>query len=87
MKKVTINKKPILINASVLKPKYAKLLNNIGATIETARQNAVRAINIELVKANFEIGRHIVEFEQQGNDRAEYGSDLLASLSKDLTLK
>jgi predicted nuclease of restriction endonuclease-like (RecB) superfamily len=87
MKKVTVNKKTILINAAVLKPKYAKLLNNIGATIETARQNAVRAINIELVKANFEIGRHIVEFEQQGNERAEYGSDLLASLSKDLTLK
>jgi DUF1016 N-terminal domain len=87
MKKVTINKKSTLIKAAVLKPKYAKLLNNIGATIETARQNAVRAINIELVKANFEIGRHIVEFEQQGNERAEYGSDLLASLSKDLTVK
>ncbi len=66
------------------KPKYEKLLADIGLTIETARQNAVRAINTELVKANWEIGRHIVEFEQVGQERAEYGSELLARLSKDL---
>lgn len=34
------------------KPKYEKLLADIGLTIETARQDAVRAINTELVKAN-----------------------------------
>jgi predicted nuclease of restriction endonuclease-like (RecB) superfamily len=66
------------------KPKYEKLLASIGITIETARQNAVKAVNTELVKANWEIGRHIVEFEQHGQERAEYGSDLLARLSKDL---
>jgi DUF1016 N-terminal domain len=69
------------------KPNYNKLLTDIGLTIETARQNAVKAINTELVKANWEIGRHIVEFEQQGNERAEYGTDLLARLSKDLKLR
>ena len=63
---------------------YNKLLADIGLAIETARQNAVKAINTELVKANWEIGRHIVEFEQKGNERAEYGSALLARLSKDL---
>ncbi len=63
---------------------YDKLLTSIGLTIEAARQNAVKAINIELVKANWEIGRHIVEFEQRGNERADYGSALLAKLSKDL---
>lgn len=42
----------------VSKPKYEKLSADIGLTIETARQNAVRAINTELVKANWEIGRH-----------------------------
>ena len=68
----------------LVKPKYEKLLADIGLTIETARQNAVRAINTELVKSNWEIGRHIIEFEQHGQDRAEYGSDLLARLSKDL---
>lgn len=70
----------------ISKPKYAKLLADIGIAIESARQSAVMAINIQLVKANWEIGRHIVEFEQRGKERAEYGSDLLSRLSKDLTL-
>jgi predicted nuclease of restriction endonuclease-like (RecB) superfamily len=66
------------------KPKYEKLLSDIGLTIEAARQNAIRTINTELVKANWEIGRHIVEYEQHGQERAEYGSELLTKLSKDL---
>lgn len=69
------------------KTKYEKLLADIGLTIEQARQNAIRAINTELVKANWEIGRHIVEFEQHGEERAEYGSELLTKLSKDLRQK
>lgn len=67
-----------------VKPNYNKLLADIGLAIESARQNAIKVVNTELVKANWEIGRHIVEFEQQGNERAEYGTDLLARLSKDL---
>lgn len=68
------------------KNKYNDLLSNIGQTIETARQNAVKAVNTELVKANWEIGRHIVLFEQHGHERAEYGSNLLTKLAKDLKL-
>ncbi|MEP7251987.1 MAG: PDDEXK nuclease domain-containing protein, partial [Ginsengibacter sp.] len=64
--------------------KYNQLLDSIGLTIEQARQNAIKAINTELVKANWEIGRHIVEYEQHGQERAEYGSKLLSKLSKDL---
>jgi predicted nuclease of restriction endonuclease-like (RecB) superfamily len=85
--KKSVEKSTAIKKAEIIKPKYAKLLSSIGVAIDTARQNAVRAINVELVKANFEIGRHIVEFEQEGYERAEYGSELLASLSKDLTLK
>jgi hypothetical protein len=48
---------------------------------------SAEAVNTELVKANWEIGRHIIEFEQHGHERAEYGSDLLARLSKDLKLR
>jgi predicted nuclease of restriction endonuclease-like (RecB) superfamily len=66
------------------KVEYNDLLDNIGRAIETARQNTAKAINTELVKANWEIGRYIVEFEQHGHERAEYGSDLLQRLSKDL---
>ena len=68
----------------VQKNKYNELLDSIGLTIEQARQNAIKAVNTELVKANWEIGRHIVEFEQHGQERAEYGSALLTRLSKDL---
>ena len=65
--------------------KYNQLLESIGLTIERSRHNAVKAINTELVKSNWEIGRHIVEYEQHGQERAEYGSDLLTRLSKDLS--
>ena len=69
------------------KSNYTKLITDIGVSIETAKQNAVKVINTQLVKANWEIGRHIVQFEQLGQERAEYGSDLLARLSKDLQQK
>lgn len=68
------------------KNNYKSLLKNIGQAIKTARQSAVKAVNTALVQVNWEIGRHIIEFEQDGQERAEYGSDLLARLSKDLSL-
>ena len=52
--------------------KYFELLSNIATTLQCAKENAVKAINIELVKANWEIGRNIVEFEQFGKEKAEY---------------
>ena len=64
--------------------RYKKLLADIGLTLEIARATAAKAINRELVKANWEIGRQIVQYEQDGNERAEYGSELLSRLSKDL---
>jgi predicted nuclease of restriction endonuclease-like (RecB) superfamily len=69
------------------KNEYNQLLDNIGSTLQKARENAIKAINTELVKANWEIGRHIVEFEQQGKEKADYGSALLTNLAKDLKTK
>lgn len=66
---------------------YQKLVDSIGITIESARQRAIQAVNQELLKANWEIGKYIVEFEQHGNEKAEYGSSLLTNLSKDLKLR
>lgn len=63
---------------------YKKLVDNIGTTLQRARENAIKAVNRELVIANWEIGKHIVEFEQNGKEKAEYGSSLLTNLSKDL---
>jgi len=69
------------------KSKYNELLSNIGSALQRARANAVTAINTELVKANWLIGKYIVEYEQEGKLRAEYGSELLKKLSKDLKRK
>ena len=71
----------------LINTKYNQLLDNIGSAIDTARSSAIKSVNTELVKANWEIGRHIVEYEQGGNERAEYGSDLLARISKDLRIR
>jgi predicted nuclease of restriction endonuclease-like (RecB) superfamily len=67
--------------------RYRKLLTDIGSSIERAKHNAALAINRELVKLNWEIGKHIVVFEQHGNEKAEYGSELLNKLSHDLKMK
>ena len=63
---------------------YQNLVDSIGFTIESARQRAIQVVNNELLKANWEIGKYIVEYEQHGNEKAEYGSSLLTNLSKDL---
>lgn len=66
--------------------KYNNLLKNIGLSIDKARLHTLKTVNATLVQINWEIGRHIVEFEQQGQERAEYGTELLTKLSKDLRL-
>jgi len=63
---------------------YHELIDNIGKALEEGRKQAFYAVNSILVKTYWEIGRQIVEFEQSGEERAEYGSTLLLKLSKDL---
>ena len=65
---------------------YKTLIDNIGTTLRRRKENAVKAVNQELIAANWEIGKHIVEFEQGGKETADYGSSLLSNLSKDLKL-
>ena len=61
------------------------LLANIRALIESARSTVARGVDLVQVHTNFEIGRHIVEFEQQGEGRAEYGTQMLKRLAERLT--
>ncbi len=61
------------------------LYQRIRELVVTARQTVARGIDLVQVRINFEIGRHIVEHEQQGKDRADYGRELLASLADRLT--
>ena len=58
---------------------------NVKAILEQARQSAYRAVNFAMVMAYWEVGRLIVEEEQQGKNRAEYGKALIVELSKRLT--
>ena len=63
------------------------LYQKVSAYIDQARQTIHQTIDTEMVKAYWRIGRDIVEEEQQGKKRAEYGSFLLNGLSKRLTKK
>ncbi len=73
--------------SSVEKKRYDGLLGTIGKILEQGRNQAYRAVNTILVKTYWEIGRQIVEFEQKGKEKAEYGSELLDRLSQDLKLR
>jgi len=66
-------------------PEYVKLVSHISSLWENARNNAIQAINTELIEANWRTGQYVVEFEQNGNSKAKYGDHLLTKLSKDLT--
>ena len=59
---------------------YVKLVSLISDVWEKARGRAAVAVNTELLEANWQTGRYIVEFEQQGNIKAEYGKQILREL-------
>jgi len=61
------------------------IFQEIVKVIEEARRNTYRAINSEMVRAYWNIGRIIVEVEQLGEQKAEYGTFLLSHLSQRLT--
>lgn len=69
------------------KQQYTSLLNNIGKIIEQARREAYVNLSHIIIKTYWGIGKKIVEHEQGGEFRAEYGKKLLIDLSKDLRLK
>jgi hypothetical protein len=58
---------------------------NIKNILQNARDNAYRQVNFIMVEAYWNIGQQIVEEEQNGKDRAEYGSYLIKELSSKLT--
>ena len=60
-------------------------INEIKKILKNARQKAYTAVNSAMVEAYWKIGRRIVEEEQSGRERAEYGKEILQNLSKELT--
>ena len=66
-------------------PEYVRLVTQISDIWDGAREQAFNAVNTSLLMANWKTGEYIVEFEQKGNVKAEYGKQPLTNLSKDLT--
>lgn len=63
----------------------ADLVNEIRNIMNAARQNVARQVNSEQLFAYWNVGRAIVEYEQNHNERADYGKETLKQLSRTLT--
>jgi predicted nuclease of restriction endonuclease-like (RecB) superfamily len=66
-------------------PHWGELLGSLRAVIVQSRQQVLRAVDVIQVQTYWQVGRHIVEFEQGGADRAQYGVKLIGVLAKELT--
>lgn len=65
--------------------KYADVHAEIVELLESSRRAAARTVNILMTTAYWKVGRRIVEFEQEGMERASYGDELVERLAVDLT--
>ncbi|MDR1889314.1 MAG: PDDEXK nuclease domain-containing protein, partial [Zoogloeaceae bacterium] len=66
---------------------YQDLLEQISRTYVAGRSTALQAVNTQLLQTYWQVGQQIVEFEQGGKDRAEYGASLIDQLPADLRLR
>ncbi len=82
-----MNNDLVINNTSLVIDDYNLLIDNISTLWASAKEKAITAVNTELLEANWHTGKYIVEFEQKGKVRAEYGKQLLVNLAKDLTRK
>lgn len=60
------------------------LFSQIKQVLEDARRHVARTVNTTMVKAYWQVGKYIVEYEQQGKERAEYGKGVIKNLSERL---
>lgn len=66
--------------------KYENLVGRISDSYVAGQKRVAKAVNSNLLQTYWEIGQHIVEYEQDGKATAEYGKRLLEKLSLDLTM-
>lgn len=69
----------------ISKSQYTNLIADIGKLLKIGRTTAIKKINTILLETYWNVGKRIVEFEQDGIPKAEYGKELLKDLSKDLS--
>ena len=80
-------KKVVLEPEVVGSTTYPELVTALGDLMAQARTKVARTVNQTLVTTYWQMGRYIVEYEQNGADRAKYGEGLLKTLSRDLVLR
>jgi len=80
---MTIKKKPATRTKAPFTG-YDSMLSTVTALLESARRASARAVNVVMTATYWEIGRRIVEYEQGGERRAQYGTQLLERFSLDL---
>jgi predicted nuclease of restriction endonuclease-like (RecB) superfamily len=66
---------------------YSQLVAQLSTIYRKGQVAAYRAIDQQMVQTYWELGRHIVEFEQKGATKAKYGEGLLSRITRDLTLE
>ncbi|MBI5528262.1 MAG: DUF1016 domain-containing protein [Deltaproteobacteria bacterium] len=66
---------------------YDSMLTEVVGFLESARRASARVVNAAMTATYWKVGQRIVEFEQGGKERAEYGEQLLERLSADLTTR
>lgn len=76
-----------MIEQTVVSNDYANVHSNIIKLLESARLAAVRSVNSLMTACYWEVGKHIFEFEQNGEDRAIYGKELIKNLASELTIR
>ena len=64
---------------------YQAVLGDVSKIIDAARESAARSVNAAMTAAYWLVGHRVVEFEQSGEERAEYGTALIERLAGDLT--
>ena len=65
----------------------ARLYTDVCSIIEQGRKEAYASVNHKMIETYWNIGRRIVEEEQNGEVRAEYGAQIIAQLAEQLTLQ
>jgi predicted nuclease of restriction endonuclease-like (RecB) superfamily len=79
--------KPVMSTELTADSEYQRLLGRISEVYTTGQIRAHQAVNVHITETYWQIGHDIVEFEQGGKARADYGTALLANLSRDLKLR
>ena len=74
-----------MIDLAISEQDYGTALSEMVALMEAARRAAARSVNALMTATYWKIGQRIVELEQRGEARAEYGKRIIERLAKDLS--